>query len=152
MNIVKRIKHINKLIYNFVFTNKTRILTIQIIIMSAFIRMAILIVPMDKLEKHFGKMGKESPFEECYENCRTAYLIGKRVERVCDKTPWKSKCLVKALVAQKLIFKKGIHTTLYLGVEKADTKMTAHAWLRCGDVYITGGDGGKNAVVARFLK
>lgn len=150
--IIDRIKYINRLIYNFIFTNKTRTLTIRIIFMSAFIRTAILIVPMRILERYFGIRGKVSSEEESFENSKTAYWIGQRVERVCGKTTWESKCLVQALIAQRLLVKKGIATTLYLGVAKTETKLTAHAWLRCGAVYVTGGNGGENAVVAMFYK
>lgn len=150
--VINKVKHMNQLIYNFIFSNKTRTLTVKIIIMSAYTRMAILRIPMAKLEKQFGIRGKESPVEECIEHLRSAYWIGDRIERVCDKTIWESKCLVKALIAQKLLTKKGIHTTLYMGVGKESDKMTAHAWLRCGSLYVTGGDGTGNVVVATFYK
>ena len=44
----------------------------------------------------------------------------------------------------------GIHSTLYLGVGKDEGKMIAHAWLRCGQMYVTGGNGSSYAMVAKF--
>ena len=149
---MKKIKHIARLIYNFIFTNKTRWLTIRVLVLAAWYRMRILTVPMKKLEPDFGERDKESPAQDTFENTKNAYWIGYRVERVCNKTPWESKCLVRALVAQHILYKKGIHTTLYLGVENSTGKMTAHAWLRCGTIYVTGGDGGNNVMVAKFYK
>ncbi|MCA5963741.1 lasso peptide biosynthesis B2 protein [Blautia sp. RD014234] len=62
------------------------------------------------------------------------------VDQVCQKTKWESKCLVRALTAQKLLRRKKIATTLYLGCGLDENgKMIAHAWLRCGKMYVTGG-------------
>ena len=149
---MRKITYISRLIYNFMFTNRSKRLTIRVLILAAWYRMRILRVPMKKLEPTFGERDKESPEQDTFENTKPAYWIGRRVERVCDKTPWESKCLVKALIAQHILYKEGIHTTLYLGVENSTGKMTAHAWLRCGTVYVTGGDGGNNVMVAKFYK
>ena len=46
--------------------------------------------------------------------------------------------------------KRGVNTTLYLGVGKEDGNMVAHAWLRCGQLYVTGGNGNGYAMVAKF--
>jgi hypothetical protein len=150
--IINKIRYLSQLIYNFIFTNKTKVLTIRVIFMSAYYRLAILIVPMEKLKKYFGFEGKESPEEESYEKRKTAFWIGQRVTRVSRKTTWESKCLVQALVAQQLLIQKDIHSTLYLGVGKEASKMIAHAWLRCGSVYVTGGDGSDYAIVTKFYK
>ena len=116
---MKKIKHIARLIYNFIFTNKTRWLTIRVLVLAAWYRMRILTVPMKKLEPDFGERDKESPAQDTFEN---------------------------------ILYKKGIHTTLYLGVENSTGKMTAHAWLRCGTIYVTGGDGGNNVKLTTFYK
>ena len=50
----------------------------------------------------------------------------------------------------KLLKEAGIHSTLYLGVGKDEGKMIAHAWLRCGQMYVTGGNGSSYAMVAKF--
>ena len=53
--------------------------------------------------------------------------------------------------ARKILKKRGVHTTLYLGVGKKEgEKMIAHAWLRCGSFYVTGGTGEEFAMVAKF--
>lgn len=58
--------------------------------------------------------------------------------------------MVRAMTARKILLKKGINSTLYLGVGKEDGKMVAHAWLRCGQLYVTGGNGTGYAMVAKF--
>ena len=49
----------------------------------------------------------------------------------------------------------GIPTTLYLGVARdpATTSVQAHAWVRCGSYYVTGGeDRERYAVVSTFAE
>lgn len=151
---MKKLRYWYKLLYNFLFTNKTKWLTIRVIVLSGYYRLITTMIPMKKLENRFGQRGMESPEEDSYEHVMAAYWIGNRVERVCKKTSWKSLCLVRALIAQKLLLEKGIHTTLYLGVRKETTGISAHAWLRCGKLYVTGGDGNSSghATVACFYK
>ncbi len=52
-----------------------------------------------------------------------------------------STCLIQAYTAKMMLRKRKLKSTVYLGVAKmADTKMTAHAWVRCGTIFVTGGD------------
>ena len=51
----------------------------------------------------------------------------------------------------EIIKNQGISTTIYLGVRKEGNEMKAHAWLRCGEYYVTGGAIREQyTVVARF--
>jgi hypothetical protein len=76
------------------------------------------------------------------------------VNLISKYTLWESMCLVKAIAASKMLEKRGIESTLYLGTAKDETgKMIAHAWLRSGPYYITGAEGkDKFTVVGRYAK
>ncbi len=67
---------------------------------------------------------------------------------------WESQCLVMALAAMKMLARRGIDSTLYMGTAKdQEGRMIAHAWLRSGPVYVTGAEEmEKYAVVSRFAK
>lgn len=73
-------------------------------------------------------------------------------------TPWQSRCLVQAIAARWMLGRRGVPTTLHLGVTRAaptdvhpeavlgglrrDERpglMRAHAWLSCEDFVVTGG-------------
>ena len=69
---------------------------------------------------------------------------------MCSRTAWESKCLVRALTAQRLLKKKGIPSTMYLGCKMEEGNMVAHAWLRVGKLYVTGGNGESYSKVDRF--
>ncbi|WP_455718315.1 lasso peptide biosynthesis B2 protein [Anaerosporobacter sp.] len=131
--------------------NKNKMLFFRVLILSAFYRMCILIIPERYLRLFMGKLNCASEDEESEDVYRKAIQISHAVNRVCSKTPWKSQCLVRALTAQRLLIKYKIHSTLYLGVGKEEGKMVAHAWLRCGKYYLTGGTGKEYVQVAMFM-
>lgn len=99
--------------------------------------------PPGKLRKGWGRENEESAGTASREGYRQAARIARIVGKVCDKTPWESKCLVRALAAQRLLCRRGLSSTLYLGCGMEEGKMVAHAWLRFGEMYVTGGDGGR---------
>ena len=115
-------------------------------------RAFILFVPFNKLRKRIGKVKEESPEDVDKNTLELARRVSDIVTLTSSHTPWESKCLVQALTAQRLLKEKGISTTLYLGVKKnSNNNMLAHAWLRCGKYYVTGGaNRGGYAVVAKF--
>lgn len=56
------------------------------------------------------------------------------------RTPFKSTCLIQVTAAQRMMKKRCIGSTLYLGVKKDEGEhLKAHAWLRCGTRIIIGG-------------
>ena len=140
MNIIKFLKY-----------NKNRKITIEAWVFCMWYRILVFHVPMKYLENYFGKRDEETPMEATMRDYYWAYRVSYEVNRIADKTPWDSKCLVRALAARKILKRRGVHTTLYLGVGKeGEKKMIAHAWLRCGSFYVTGGTGEKFAMVAKF--
>lgn len=68
--------------------------------------------------------------------------IAKAVDMVCNHTPWKSECLVRAFAAQRMLMHRGIAGTVFMGVANDEKgKMIAHAWTRCGERFVTGRGG-----------
>ena len=118
---------------------------------AAFYRFQIAFFSRNRLEKNWGELGAETCDKIKPWQVKYAYWVAKNVNRVCEHTPWESKCLVRALTARKLLNEKGIPSTLYLGVGKDENgAMVAHAWIRTGSYYVTGGDGKDYATVATF--
>jgi hypothetical protein len=71
----------------------------------------------------------------------TASEVGWAVTAAAAHTPWETTCLMQGLAAATLLRRRRIDTTLYLGVAGDGTGadgLSAHAWLRCGDVVLTG--------------
>lgn len=58
-------------------------------------------------------------------------------------TPWNSSCLVQSLSAKRMLQKRGIAGTLFIGVKKEEEsshEMTIHAWIQSGDQVVTGAE------------
>lgn len=121
-------------------------------IYTGIYRILIIFVPFNKLRKRLGNVKEESPDEVDINSYRIARDIRWAVINASRYTPWESKCLIKALTAQRMMRGKGIPTTIYLGVKKNEkNEMVAHAWIRCGSYFITGGENRSGyAVVAKF--
>lgn len=132
--------------------NEVKVDFIKAYIYTGIARGFILFVPFNKLRKRMGKQKTESPEEVEREIYRIAKQVGWIVIQAARYTPWESKCLVQALTAQRMLKKKGISTTIYLGVKKdKNNSMLAHAWIRCGSYTVTGGSNkDEYTVVAKF--
>ena len=137
-------------VWRFLKLNDHKGISLKCWIYSAWYRYLVLYADAEKLQKRWGIEGEESLEEEAPDNYRYAKKVSYCVNQICDKTFWESKCLVRALTAQKLLKEKKISSTMYLGCRLEDEKMAAHAWIRCGRMYVTGGNGEGYAVVARF--
>lgn len=138
-----------KRIINFIRHNKQKRLTLSAYFYSAYYRFCILNLKKEKLENKMGIKG-ETRFDETQEVIKIAMNIACRVNHISLKTPWQSKCLVRALTIQRLLKRNNISSTLYLGVGNADNNMVAHAWIRCGKYYLSGGNGDGYVVVGVY--
>lgn len=80
--------------------------------------------------------------------------ISQAILKVSRHTWWDSQCLVMAIAGMTMLKRRGIPSTLYLGTAKDECgKMIAHAWLRSGNVILTGAKGMERfTVVAAFGK
>lgn len=128
-----------------------RLLLIYVLVIMGLLRCMILLVPFRFIATRLGRKMAESP-QENPGQAKYIRRISWAIEAVAGRTPWESKCLVQAIAAKMLLRRKGLHNTLYLGVSKGeDGSLIAHAWVRAGDRYVTGGDVRMNyTVVATF--
>ena len=73
--------------------------------------------------------------------------------RVASKyTPWKSNCLAQAIAAKRMLHRRQLPSTLFLGVRKGEQdEFEAHAWIDFGPITLTGGnDQAGYSVVSSF--
>jgi hypothetical protein len=110
----------------------------------AFARLALLLLPFKLIMKSLGQRAAPLHTPPAPVTHRIALAIGWAVTRIAPRTPWQSRCLAQALAAKFMLRRRSIPSTLYLGVAKADehpTNLQAHAWIQCGDIYLTGAPG-----------
>ena len=69
----------------------------------------------------------------------TAAKVGRAVEGAAARLPWHSTCLVRAIAGRWMLRRRGIDSTLVVGVRRTDDGLQAHAWLVTTDGVVCGG-------------
>lgn len=111
-------------------------------------------LPFSKVAPSLGDSMVETPLADDPGKTQMLKQISYVVRKLSRLTIWESACMVRAVAALKMLERRGIDSTLYLGTAKDDSgKMIAHAWLRSGSIYLTGFEEMERfTVVAKFGK
>ncbi|AZV63434.1 lasso peptide biosynthesis B2 protein [Peribacillus frigoritolerans] len=147
MNIVKKAQTFFRL--NF----KTKLLYIE-----AFLHLGraryLKSISFSKVAPSLGEQMKESSYELIAADKEILANVSRAINIMSRYTIWESQCLVKAMAAMKMLEKRKIDSTLYLGTAKDENGgLIAHAWLRSGPFYITGVEVmDRFTVVSKFSK
>ena len=130
-----------------------RFLLLETAVYLALARLAIVVVPFRRLAPWLGATMAESPRAEPRIG-ELGWRLGWAVRIASRYVPWQTRCLVRAIAGKMLLKRRGIPSTLYLGLAKEeDGQLAAHAWLRCGGRTLTGGRvGRKYTVIAKFAE
>lgn len=131
---------------------KNKILFMEALWYLGYYRLLILICPFRKTAHFLGEGNTETPVSDEGVDITTVKRISAAVRIMSRHTFWESKCLVQAYAAKRMLQKRKQKATVYLGVSKDEQgNMIAHAWLRCGTIFVTGGNGQKNfSITNRF--
>lgn len=117
---------------------RQKLLIPQILVLMAYYRFRVHHRPFSELSPKIGTIHFETPLSKTPPN---AWLVHELMEAMLRRIKWKDSCLIRALTAKKLLNRMGERCTLYMGVAKeGNNAMVAHAWLRCGRLYVTGGE------------
>ncbi|PYZ94647.1 stage V sporulation protein S [Salipaludibacillus keqinensis] len=110
--------------------------------------------PFAKVAPSLGTAMEETSLDMKEANVKTIKQISSAIHLMSCYTLWESQCLVKAIAAMKMLEKRQIESTLYLGTGKDENgKLIAHAWLRSGPYYVSGSEGmEKFTVIASYAK
>lgn len=136
-----------------------RWLLVEVFALLGAARLVLRLVPFRRLARRLGPLQSETSMEALPDQLAQAQRVRLAIARIAPRTLWESNCFPQALAAKFWLKRRGIPSTLYLGValNKADVAapdapgMEAHAWLRCGPLVVTGARGSERfTVVARF--
>jgi hypothetical protein len=112
-------------------------LFIEGVVLSAYCRFLIYFIPLRKFAGFMGQCGKESDFTP--QNLRDVSQVKKTIARVSRRVPWRCRCYEQAFTGKLMLNRRKIPSTIYFGVAKDENnELKAHAWLRCGDLILTG--------------
>lgn len=114
-------------------------------------RLAVRCLPMARLGPFLGRHMAESAPLAAPAQRAAALRAGRAVVALAPWLPWRCLCLEQAIAAQLMLRRRRIPSTLYLGVGRGPAALEAHAWLRCGELILTGAQGRERfAVVATY--
>lgn len=120
---------------------------------SMTVRFWMVFVPFRRYRSKLGEMQQEGGQLYTEEELHIAKNIKGIVLSLSANTPWESKCMVQAVSCKKMLEKRGIRSTMYLGVynDPATKKLQAHAWLKLGELILTGGKEHQKFKVVNFF-
>jgi hypothetical protein len=133
-----------------------RVLFLEALVLLGLARLSVLVVPFRYLAALLGVHMLVSPKEATPKQVDRSRRVGKAVRLVARHTPWYSNCLAQAIAAKMMLRLRGIDSTLFLGVANdrefdGRKELYAHAWLRSGDLIVTGGGNlGRFKVLSTF--
>ncbi|KQX51966.1 lasso peptide biosynthesis B2 protein [Paenibacillus sp. Root444D2] len=132
---------------------RTMLLLVEALFFLGWARILVSL-PFSKVAPSLGVPMQETSIMELERNRIVLKHIASAIDIMSKYTLWESKCLVKAIAGMKMLKRRNIESTLYLGTTKDElAKMIAHAWLRSGHFYVTGKEGmDRFTVVAKFAK
>lgn len=118
-------------------------LLVQAYVLLGATRFAINTIPTRRLMMRYGAYMQETPETAVPSHLHQAQRVSWAVRGTSRYTPWRSNCYPQALAARLLLHRRDIPSTLYFGAAFTQDKsaMEAHAWLRCGPLFVTGGPG-----------
>jgi hypothetical protein len=112
-------------------------------------RLTVLLVPFRVYSKVLGRPMTESP-QAATAAPESLRAISEAIVDAGRRVPWTNKCVEQALAAKLMLRRRGLSNTLYFGVAR-DVTLEAHAWLRSGDVCVTGeAELERYTIVAKF--
>ncbi|MEW9501046.1 lasso peptide biosynthesis B2 protein [Jeotgalibacillus marinus] len=137
----------------FSFNREVKMMLLESYVYLARARLA-KAIPFSRVAPFLGEHMAETTFRVNPANRKKLASVSQTIHIMSRYTFWESQCLVKAIAAMKMLERRNIESTLYLGTGRDDEgKLVAHAWLRSGSYYITGSEGKERfTVVGKFAK
>lgn len=131
-----------------------RLLFIEAFGWLAVAKLLVHTIPFRRLAKRLGQPQQVTPATIEPATRAVASRVSWAVQTAAHYIPFGFVCLPQAIAAQAMLRRRGVPSTLYLGVapdRRKNEAITAHAWLRAGDKIVTGKtEAARHRVLASF--
>jgi hypothetical protein len=118
------------------------LLVLEAAIWVASSRMILELVPFRHIAKRLGQYMDETHCAIGAEERKSVQRVSWALGVIRLRLPGGRKCLAQAIAGKMMLYFRSVQSTLYLGIATDDDeKLLAHAWLRVGDVIVTGAEG-----------
>lgn len=133
---------------------RDRLVFFEALLRLAWAKLLIHTIPFRWLAARLGRAQAETPSAVTPAERAVAVKVSWAVQTAARYVPFGFVCLPQAVAAQRMLRRRGVATTLYLGVALDPAKreaLQAHAWLRAGDKIVTGeSEAARHRVLATF--
>lgn len=125
---------------------------VEAVILTGLARAAVLTVPFRWLARALGQHMQSTPDESVERNAAILERVQWAVATASNHVPWNANCLAQTIAATLMLRIRRVAGTIYFGVMKDDQgEYRAHAWLRSGNLIVTGARGMQSyTVVSTF--
>lgn len=131
-----------------------RLLLLEALLWLAWAKLLVHVVPFRYLAPRLGRAQTETPVTISAAERAVAVEVSWAVQATARHVPLRFVCLPQAIAAKWMLRRRGLPSTLYLGVtpdKKSPELLSAHAWLRVGDKVVTGErEAARHQVLATF--
>lgn len=108
-------------------------------------RAAVLVVPFRRIAPALGRVQGVAPYSVVVSAAaqERARQIARVIALAARYTPWTSNCFPQAIAARAMLGLCGLPHVIFFGLmrDADDADIKAHAWVTCGQVAVSGGDG-----------
>ena len=105
-------------------------------------KIIILFFPFKFIASKIGLPQSETSFENPLSTIVSGIHVA--IMRGAKYSFFRSKCYDQALATTIMLKRRKLSSTLYFGLHKSDTQLSAHAWVRCGQFIVSGKLGYEN--------
>ncbi len=106
-----------------------RCLLMEAVVWLGIARASVLAMPYRKVVSRLSLWDQVLPSPDPEEARDAITRVTWAIATVGRHTPWESNCLARAIAAKVMLRRRGLESTLYLGVRPGAESLTAHAWL-----------------------
>ena len=111
-----------------------RILLLRTVLVVAFVRLALCLVPFVWLKEYMARRAARRPIQQDVPVERVVWAVCTAAACIPCAT-----CLTQALAAKYQLERSGRSGRIHIGVDKRDGQFLAHAWLECEGKTVIGG-------------
>lgn len=113
---------------------------VEAFLLLALARAALTVVPFRRLAAWLGTPATGSTAPSRAEEGEVE-IVGRAIATAARHLPWDSRCFAQSLAATAMLRRRGLASITSLGVAREPGGgLRAHAWTRCGDLPVAGGD------------
>jgi hypothetical protein len=107
---------------------------LEVLVLSLFARLFVVSFPLSAISK---RLTRTSEKVEVAQDISSLVIA---VSKVSKYIPWRCKCYEQGIILKLMLNRRHVESTLLFGVSQSvEGKLSAHAWVKCGDEVVLGG-------------